>query len=1015
MLFEIKEYSSINSGIDNIASLSLTDEYRCLNLHCNQLRTLNGLPSLILLEELNISSNLFESLNLSELSSLPNLKELDVSSNNLEAILNIPYLGNLRKLFVAFNNITCLDGLENLPNLEILDLRGNLIGEVEDMSSIQTLASIKEIMLANPDGRYSNPICTHPSFIVTVFDSFNIYGTIDGKNRLEWSLMVTDITPKFDKMAKNFYRKNTDDHSPQIKERNIANDENDSNRSDINSLISSGNLQVLANMLQVVQNSNLNSHSPSPQHYRTSSYPSPPSEHLSHNQKEHNNKKQVASRTPHTPPPVMMRNMHHIHHHHNGMRGKQFQSEEAERGDDDDGDGDSDGDKDVYEYIQAPPFTSKHDDHVISKDSDDLQGVSTYHTYHGYLNGYVALARCIEYVIQKRSLTFVLLKNHFMKWHRIVLQCTLEDTFHTIEQQSENMKRQLYEMELRNIRLVAELDFTSKDNSENKQLLQELEIKYKEINSNWEKKYSSLNDSFIVKENEYKGIYKELQSTYQENSDRLKSDIISYQKQINHLSDEINQKDIKLEESAKIVMGLKGSIDAYESEIKLVHESSTKNASEYSVKYISLQETKEQEVNLWKCNYNDINQKFVLMQQEMEISRNTISSLEADKMKSGREIEDHLNSIYNLKNEKFVMSNEKIDYEEKLEKMESRVMKLFQSLQDAKQMTMEHLKQIEELNDSKGELEVYNKELLEHNDEMKAMLKKVTDRCSHVDDQRRALKSEIRNLHREMEHMQQMQQQHERAYYRSHDKNKMNLAHFEEDEMYDGSREGIIAGKGAAQRGQSGGDGGDVEVDDVRYLRRELTNLQSHMQSHDSVMAQLDKKYKTLLSEKHQEIQVLEDRIVELEKLLMSEGGQGSDKMLSIEKNETEEMKTIKKLTDDQQQEISDLQLELQIKEKIINDNMSFIKKIKSQHNQEVSMLQEQLEHQKEDIIKFEEYSNDVENQLSLSRDAEKTLLQALQSIEGNFDSNINVLKKEHELEVVRLREEIATAQKLLR
>jgi Leucine-rich repeat (LRR) protein len=96
-----------------------------MNLHCNCLRHLEGLPHKLLigLTELNLSSNDFTSCYLPELSYLPSLRILDLSANKLESVIDLPFLPGLESLLVAYNLLTQLDGLEeNVPNLRKLDV-----------------------------------------------------------------------------------------------------------------------------------------------------------------------------------------------------------------------------------------------------------------------------------------------------------------------------------------------------------------------------------------------------------------------------------------------------------------------------------------------------------------------------------------------------------------------------------------------------------------------------------------------------------------------------------------------------------------------------------------------------------------------------------------------------------------------------------------------------------------------------------------------------------------------------
>ena len=96
-----------------------------INLHCNRLQLLQGLPYKRLpnLTELNLSSNDFVFCRLPELSHLPALRILDLSANKLQSVVDLPFLPGLQTLSIAYNLISRLDGLEeNVPNIIKLDV-----------------------------------------------------------------------------------------------------------------------------------------------------------------------------------------------------------------------------------------------------------------------------------------------------------------------------------------------------------------------------------------------------------------------------------------------------------------------------------------------------------------------------------------------------------------------------------------------------------------------------------------------------------------------------------------------------------------------------------------------------------------------------------------------------------------------------------------------------------------------------------------------------------------------------
>lgn len=192
-----KECYLINAGVSqfsDIEDIEQLADITILNLHCNKLSSLQGLPKFEYLTELNLSSNEFKDVNISELVHLPNLLHLDMSGNYLNKLDNLPYLPSLETFSVAFNNISTLNGLDGFPALQNLDIRGNLLAAVESFSSIQVLSSLRNIQLSSLDGRHANPICGHDKEIICVFDSFFYLGSIDKKSRQEYANCLTEKT-----------------------------------------------------------------------------------------------------------------------------------------------------------------------------------------------------------------------------------------------------------------------------------------------------------------------------------------------------------------------------------------------------------------------------------------------------------------------------------------------------------------------------------------------------------------------------------------------------------------------------------------------------------------------------------------------------------------------------------------------------------------------------------------------------------------------------------------------------
>jgi hypothetical protein len=188
-----------------------------INLHCNLLTSLKGLPPFLHLTEINLSSNCFTTCNLPELGHLPQLQSLDLSGNKIDSLRPLPFMPSLRRLSVAFNFICSLEGLhDSTPHLVYLDVRGNLISRrSEILDPVQRLTALQSLLLG---GTQPNPICKNNSsaIILELFHSLSSLSSIDKRSRDEWGSIQSQSplpvatatagvsTPHFDKILHKF-------------------------------------------------------------------------------------------------------------------------------------------------------------------------------------------------------------------------------------------------------------------------------------------------------------------------------------------------------------------------------------------------------------------------------------------------------------------------------------------------------------------------------------------------------------------------------------------------------------------------------------------------------------------------------------------------------------------------------------------------------------------------------------------------------------------------------------------
>ncbi|KAG7401351.1 hypothetical protein PHYBOEH_001767 [Phytophthora boehmeriae] len=165
--------SQVNCGlnfIDDLANDDGSDELvEQMNLHGNNIQTMDGLESFTGLVELCLSSNFIEEIAFHALQPLIHLRVLDLSANSIQSTLGFPQLPMLEELSMAHNCLQCLEGLTRpvkFPKLRYMDLRGNEFAEFNDVISLQRLKVVRlsHLRLQAADGGQANPICDRDNY-----------------------------------------------------------------------------------------------------------------------------------------------------------------------------------------------------------------------------------------------------------------------------------------------------------------------------------------------------------------------------------------------------------------------------------------------------------------------------------------------------------------------------------------------------------------------------------------------------------------------------------------------------------------------------------------------------------------------------------------------------------------------------------------------------------------------------------------------------------------------------------
>ncbi|KAL3319428.1 hypothetical protein Ciccas_001901 [Cichlidogyrus casuarinus] len=129
--------------------------FQKLNLADNKIEEINSITQPAL-EWLNLNNNYISTLqspggtHMLSNETLPLLKTLELRGNKLATIEDLSQMRKLEKLFLAQNKFVNLEGIEKFTNLKVLHLRSNLIKRIV----MDNLSSLKALEYLNLRGNY---------------------------------------------------------------------------------------------------------------------------------------------------------------------------------------------------------------------------------------------------------------------------------------------------------------------------------------------------------------------------------------------------------------------------------------------------------------------------------------------------------------------------------------------------------------------------------------------------------------------------------------------------------------------------------------------------------------------------------------------------------------------------------------------------------------------------------------------------------------------------------------------
>jgi len=203
-----KNLSLIGQGLKNISALiSDPESLESLDLHLNNLSSLDFLKKCSNLEHLDISSNLLRSLQGIEY--LCNLKSANFSCNSLNNVTSLLHLSLLTHINLSYNNIANLDGFLELHGskccLEIIELHGNKLNDLDNLFlCLNGITSLKHLVLSWQSE--TNPLCAKENYRIVVFNALPQLLSLDHFDRQNQFVNIHEQEPPLiDKVLQDIF------------------------------------------------------------------------------------------------------------------------------------------------------------------------------------------------------------------------------------------------------------------------------------------------------------------------------------------------------------------------------------------------------------------------------------------------------------------------------------------------------------------------------------------------------------------------------------------------------------------------------------------------------------------------------------------------------------------------------------------------------------------------------------------------------------------------------------------
>ncbi|XP_005066860.1 leucine-rich repeat and coiled-coil domain-containing protein 1 isoform X2 [Mesocricetus auratus] len=173
----------MDKGLQSISELSLDSTLHAINLHCNNISKITAIDHIWNLRHLDLSSN--QITQIEGLNTLTKLCTLNLSCNLITRVEGLEALVNLTRLNLSYNHISDLSGLMPLHGLKYklryLDLHSNYIDSIHHLLQCTVGLHFLTNLILEKDGE-GNPICLVPGYRAIILQTLPQLRILDCKN-----------------------------------------------------------------------------------------------------------------------------------------------------------------------------------------------------------------------------------------------------------------------------------------------------------------------------------------------------------------------------------------------------------------------------------------------------------------------------------------------------------------------------------------------------------------------------------------------------------------------------------------------------------------------------------------------------------------------------------------------------------------------------------------------------------------------------------------------------------------